>query len=213
MNLISCILFFILITFANPAFAQFFTINTFHSDITVNKDSSFVVTEIIQVEFHKPRHGIYREIPFKYGDDFGRTVKTPIEVLSVTDGTERDLTYRVRKSGNVINIRIGDPKKYVDSRQTYIVSYKVGNAIMFFEDHDELYWNVTGNYWKAPIKEASADVSLKINDKSTHIWAACYTGVYGSKRSDCTFKISESRSEFFTKKNLNIGEGLTIAFG
>ena len=28
----------------------------------------------------------------------------------------------------------------------------------FLSDHDELYWNVTGNYWKADIREASATV-------------------------------------------------------
>jgi hypothetical protein len=39
------------------------------------------------VKFHRSRHGIYREIPFKYRDDFGKIMETPMEVLSVTDGS------------------------------------------------------------------------------------------------------------------------------
>ncbi len=138
---------------------------------------------------------------------------TPLNVLSVTDESGSKWKYRVRRIGDVINIRIGDPNIYVSGNQTYVITYEVKNALMFFEDHDELYWNVTGNYWKAPIKEASAVVTLNIKNKSEKLWAACYTGYYGSKRSNCSFKTSDNTAEFRTMKNLNIGEGLTIAFG
>jgi len=50
----------------HAAAAQDFTINTFGSNITIHPDSSFVVRETIEVTFHRPRHGIYRDIPFKY---------------------------------------------------------------------------------------------------------------------------------------------------
>jgi uncharacterized membrane protein len=213
MYLASYIVFIVLTLFASPVFAQYFTINNFHSDITTNEDSSFTVQETIDVEFERPRHGIYREIPFKYKDEFLKTTRTPIEVLSVTDGSNKDWKYKVTKTGSVINIRIGDPNSLVSGKQTYVVTYKVENMILFFNDHDEIYWNVTGNYWKAPIKEASAEVTLNIKNKSKKLWAACYTGVYGSRRADCFFKASDNSAEFYTKKNLNTGEGLTIAFG
>ena len=57
-----------LILFIAPAFAQYFTIDKFHSDIMIDKDSSVFVKETIDVEFHQSRHGIYRELPFKYRD-------------------------------------------------------------------------------------------------------------------------------------------------
>ncbi|MEW6002807.1 MAG: DUF2207 domain-containing protein [Nitrospirota bacterium] len=69
-------------------------------------------------------------------------------------------SYVVKKTGNVINIRIGDADEYVSGMQTYVIIYKVEKAILLFNDHDDLYWNVTGNYWKAPIREASAIVNL-----------------------------------------------------
>ena len=207
------LLFFFLIIFVSPVFAQDFTINKFHADISINEDSSFAVKEIIDVEFHKLKHGIYREIPFKYTDERGNRIKTPLEVLSVTDESGNEWKYKTKKTGNVINIRIGDPKKYVEGHQKYVITYKVVNAILFFDDHDELYWNVTGNYWWAPIKEASADITLTVKKKSENLWAACYTGTLGSKESQCSFETSINNGEFFTKRNLNSREGFTIAFG
>lgn len=207
------IVLFIVTIFASQGFAQDFTINKFHSDITIDEDSSFTVKENIFVEFHRPKHGIYREIPFKYTDERGNTIKTPLGVLSVTDESGKGWKYKTKKQGNIVHIRIGDPESYVEGLQTYIITYRVENAILFFDDHDELYWNVTGNYWWSPIKEASANVTLAVKNKSRNLWAACYTGVLGSKASECGFETSNNSGEFSTKKSLNSREGLTIAFG
>ena len=203
----------IFIFLAAPAVAQDFTINTFHSDITIRQSSSFVVRETIEVTFHRSRHGIYRDIPFEYRDDLGKTLMTPTKVLSVTDGAGRKWNYKVDKTGHRLNVRIGDPKRYVIGPQTYIITYQVENAILFFDDHDELYWNVTGNDWKARIQSASADVDLEVKNKSKQMWAAGYTGVLGSRESECTIETSDNRGRFSTKRPLDPGEGLTIAFG
>jgi uncharacterized membrane protein len=202
-----------LILFAPAVLAEYFTINRFHSDITIYPDSSFIVKETIDVNFHRSRHGIYREIPFKYRDDFGKIMETPMEVLSVTDGSGKAWKFQVKKMGHVVNIRIGDENKYVSGNQTYVITYQVENAILFFNDHDELYWNVTGNDWKAPIRETSADVTLAVKNKSKDLWAAGYTGRFGSKESEYGYEIHDNGGKFSTKKNLNPGEGFTIAFG
>jgi uncharacterized membrane protein YgcG len=197
----------------SSAFAQFFTIEKFHSDITIQPDSSFTVTERIDVNFSKPRHGIYREIPFKYRDDLGHTIKTPTHVLSVTDGSGKKWKAKVSKEGNVVNIRIGDANKYVQGRQVYTITYRVENAILFLSDHDELYWNITGNDWKAPIEEASAHVTLAVPAQSKNLWAAAYTGPFGSKESAADYETHTNEVTFSSKRPLHIGEGLTIAFG
>jgi uncharacterized membrane protein len=201
-----------LILFFSPAFAQYFTIDKFHSDIMVNEDSSIIVKETINVEFHQPRHGIYREIPFKYQDDLGKLITTPTKVLSVTDGSGKAWKYKVESTGPVINIRIGDARKYVEGRWTYVITYEVENVILFFRDHDELYWNVTGNYWKAPIKEASALVLLTTKEKGKNLMAAGYEGGYGSKE-ECGYETYENSRKFYTKRSLKMGEGLTVVFG
>jgi hypothetical protein len=114
-----------------------FTIRKFHSQIVVNEDSSITVKETINVEFHRSRHGIYREIPFKYTDDHGKTIKTPLEILSVTDTVGREWKYKVRRADNIINIRIGDAKAYISGFQSYVITYKVENAILYFDNHDQ----------------------------------------------------------------------------
>ncbi len=202
-----------LIFFVSPAFAQYFTIDKFHSDIMIDKDSSVIVKETIDVEFQQARHGIYREIPFKYRDDLGKLITTPIKVLSVVDGSGKAWKYKVERSGPVIHVKIGDAKRYVDGKQTYVITYGVENVILFLKDHDELYWNVTGNYWKAPIKEASATVFLATKDKSKNLWATGYTGGYGSKEKECSYETYENTGKFLAERNLNMGEGLTVAFG
>jgi uncharacterized membrane protein len=201
-----------LILFLSPAFAQYFTINKFHSDIMIQKDSSIIVKETIEVEFHQSRHGIYREIPFKYQDEFGKGMTTPTRVLSVTNGSGKAWKYYVKQTGSVIHIRIGDAKRYVKGHQTYVITYEVENVILFFNDHDELYWNVTGNYWKAPITEASASVSLMGKNESKNLMVAGYEGSYGSKE-ECGYETYDNSGRFFTKRSLNVGEGLTIVFG
>lgn len=202
-----------LAAFVGSAQAQDFTINSFHSDLIIHEDSSLTVKEAIEVEFHRPRHGIYREIPFKYTDELGNTFRTPLDVLSVTDEAGKDWKYTAKRSGDAIHIRIGDANKYVSGRQSYVITYSVENAILFFEDHDELYWNVTGNYWKAPIKKASANVNLAVKSKSKNLWASCYTGSLGSRESLCGFDTSGNIAGFLSKKTFASGEGLTIAFG
>src|SRR4030043_1966586 len=201
-----------LILFISPAFAQYFTIDKFHSDIMINEDSSIIMKETIDVEFHQQRHGIYREIPFKFRDDLGKVITTPTRVLSVTDESGKAWKYQVKKAGPMIHIRIGDAKRYVKGNQTYVITYEVENVILFFDDHDEFYWNVTGNYWKAPIKEASATVSLITKKKSKNLMVTGYEGGYGSKE-ECGFEVYENSGKFFTKRSLRMGEGLTIAFG
>jgi uncharacterized membrane protein YgcG len=210
---LSSVIFFTFSVCVFPAFPQDFTITKFHADITVNTDSSLFIQETILVNFHESRHGIYREIPFRYTDERGNTIRTPLHVQSVTDQTGSGRKYRVAKKGNVVTVRIGDPKHFVSGFQTYVITYEVQNALLFFDDHDELYWNVTGNYWWSPIQESSAQVTLASKEQSKDLWAACYTGTFGSRASLCRYEASHNSAEFETAKSLSPREGLTIVFG
>jgi hypothetical protein len=200
--------------FVVPAsLANYFTINDYHSDITIDQNSSFTVKETIEVTFHRPRHGIYRQIPFKYRNELGRVVRTPTNILSVTDESGRGLRHRVGRVGHMVHIRIGDPDRYVEGRQTYVITYQVENAILFLDDHDELYWNVTGDDWEAPIENTSADVKLALVTRSRELWGTCYTGRRGSNESRCGYETYENGARFSAHRKLRSGEGFTIAFG
>lgn len=43
-----------------------------------------------------------------------------------------------------------------DAVRTVVIRYRVADALRFFEDHDELYWNITGDEWPYPIGRARA---------------------------------------------------------
>lgn len=202
----------ILVFLPLPVHAQDFTINDFSTSILVNTDSSLVVRETLTVEFHRPRHGIYREIPYIYTDSLGRNIRTPTDVLSVRDGDGRKLKANIMKKGNIIHIRIGDPDSYVSGLQKYEISYKVENAILFFDGHDELYWNVTGHNWQAGIKHTQCSVSLA-GEKTDELRTACYTGISGSTEKACTYTALDNFIEFRAERSFAPGEGLTIAYG
>ncbi len=114
-----------LFLYNSPAWAQYFTIIKYQSDITIEKDSSFIVRERIDVDFQKPRHGIYREIPYKYRDEVGRTVTTPTKVLSVTNEEGKAWKYQVKKTGHTIHIRIGHPKNWSQENRPMLSPMKL----------------------------------------------------------------------------------------
>ncbi len=206
----AAIILLVLIIAPSAVYAQDFTIDSYNTEITINEDSSFIVKEAITADFAIPKHGIYRDIPYRYRDEFGNIIRTPLKVISVTNGSGEKLKYRVNKNGNVVTIKIGDAEKYISGVQKYVIEYKVENALLFLKDQDQLYWNVTGNGWGVPIKEASAKVFLAVNAVSKNIKAACYTGAAGSTEAAGDIETGYNSGQFNTTRELNAGEGFTI---
>ncbi|MEP1599564.1 MAG: DUF2207 domain-containing protein, partial [Hyphomonas sp.] len=131
-------------------------IDSFDVAITVETDGDIKVSETIQVmsEGVRIRRGIFRDLPRYYADDAGQPGdKLPYryDVKRVTRDGRRE-PYTVEKDGNAFRIRIGDADVFLErGSHTYEIEYEVKNQIRYFDDHDELYWNVTGNYWLFPI--------------------------------------------------------------
>jgi uncharacterized membrane protein YgcG len=197
----------------SPARAEYFTIESFHADIVVHPDSSISVTETIETAFTRRRHGIYRDIPFRYTDEFGKKTTAPVRVVSVGDQFRKKRPYKVTRAGDAVRIRIGRKDAFVDGRQVYVITYTVQNAILFLDTHDELYWNVTGNDWDTAIRSASSTVAVENARKDISIRGSCYTGLRGSRNSFCTFRPSGAGGEFRSGGSLSPREGLTIALG
>src|SRR5207248_10375059 len=73
-------------------------------------------------------------------------------------------------------------------------------------DHDELYWNVTGNQWGVPIAAATASVSAPAGSLQRQ---TCYQGPNGST-DPCTSALAADTASFASTRPLNPGEGLTL---
>ncbi|MGH7543783.1 MAG: DUF2207 domain-containing protein, partial [Gemmatimonadota bacterium] len=198
------------------------TITSFHSDYTVRTDRSIDVVERIAVDFGRlQRHGIYRDIPVRYrkvireGLPLEGRVNVNLDVETVTDGQGRELQTKIDR-GDRVRIRIGDPNRYVTGRQTYVIHYRLGSGLGFFEDHDELYWQVTGTEWPVPILQVSATVTLPPAEawtkRDAEEWSAwCYAGWFESTSGErCTAAVVDAGRYRFESGRLEAGEGLTL---
>lgn len=187
-------------------------IRNFNSNIYINNDGTINVQENIEYDFGNAlRHGIYRDIPYKYNLGY-KNYNTRLDVLNVTNFKGEPYIYEVTKSGGWVNIRIGDPDRKVTGIHSYRIEYRVRGAITFFDDHDELYWNVTGDEWRVPILSSIANVKFG-QDITNGVKAACYTGPGGSESKDCEYEIDTAGVQFKTLSSLSGGEGLTIVVG
>jgi len=196
-----------------PARGEDFTIRSFRADIEVRADSSLRVAETIEAVFHRPRHGLFRDIPFRNTDELGKRTVSPVRVVSVTDLSGAAWKYKAGRSGGFLRIRIGDPDKFVEGRQGYVITYIVENGVLRFPDHDELYWNATGNDWPVPIGSAAAAANVAGVGRSLDIRSRCYTGPRGSREEACTISVAHNGATFVSTREFRPGEGMTIVLG
>jgi len=163
-----------------PSFAQE-KISSFHSDIKVNLDATAEITETIDYDFNSlSRHGIIRKIKYIKTNKEGKKFKLKFKLISLADPAGNLYQYKNYTEDDNWIIKIGDPDRKITGKHTYIISYTVTGNITYFSDHDEFYWNVTGNKWEVPILSASASYSLpsSINEPTRVV---CFTGRSGIK--------------------------------
>jgi uncharacterized membrane protein len=195
---------------APTAQARDLTIQRFDETVTVNTNGTIEVTEIIEARFTGFWHGIYRTIPVEYDTPQHLNYSLLLEPLSVTDDHGHALKYEQKREGRYLKFKISVPGAQ-DATKTVMVHYRILNAIRFFEDHDELYWNVTGAEWDAPIRTASAKIELP--DGVTGLHAIAFTGAYGSRESDAKVETTGNIVEVSTNHPLYYREGLTAVAG
>ena len=184
----------------------------FLSAVTVNADGSLDVRETIAVvaEGAEIRRGILRDFPTRYRDRAGTSVSVGFEVVEVRrDGKPEPWSLESISNGK--RIRIGDRDVLLErGTHRYEIAYRTTRQIGLFADHDELYWNVTGNGWTFPIERARAIVSLPEGARiAGHVE---FTGPQGSTASHARLvDLSPSRYEAETTRSLGPGEGFTVA--
>jgi uncharacterized membrane protein YgcG len=197
---------------STPAFAQE-RILSYHSDIEVFADSSMQVVETIRVraEQKEIKRGIYRDFPTDYKDRFGNRYRVGFEVVEVTrDG--RSESWHSKPQGKGVRVYVGNKNVHLDSGDyTYAITYRTNRQLGFFDDHDELYWNVTGNHWNFPIESVSARVILPEGLRSERLEPEAYTGPLGAQGQDYRTNVAYDGSVHFeATRAFSKGEGLTI---
>jgi uncharacterized membrane protein YgcG len=185
----------------------------FNAAIAVHADSSMQVTETIRVraEGGQIRRGIYRDLPLSYRGAGGQRYRVGFELLSVSrDG--RPESYHTKSLSNGIRIYLGRSDRLLaPGIHTYTLIYRTDRQLGFFGDHDELYWNVTGNGWAFPIDHASATVELPAGVPRDALHLEAYTGPQGAHGQDYRAWLGKGGvAEFATTGVLPRHAGLTV---
>jgi uncharacterized membrane protein YgcG len=188
----------------------------FHSDIRVMQDGWIEVTEHIKVrsEQNRIQRGIYRDIPTDYRDNYGNERVVKIEPLTVL---RNDLPEAFHSTDyyNGVRVYFGSSGRFIDpGEHTYVFRYRASRMLGYFEQHDELYWNVTGLDWAFPIDDASATVSFEFALQADEVFVEAYTGAAGGKGRDYSARVDDGPSvTFASTKKLPAHHGLTIVVG
>jgi len=186
-------------------------ITEFSSDITIGRDGTLTVQETISVNAQRDQiqRGIFRDFPTDYVVNLGNRYRVSFDVQRVTrDG--RDENYVLENIDNGRRVRIGNADTLLDlGIHVYTIAYTTKGVIGFFEEHDELYWNVTGNGWAFAIDAAEANVRLPGENIEAFEY---YTGPQGAEGQDASAtRLSADTIRFETTQPLGPREGLTIA--
>lgn len=168
-----------------------------------------ITATVENIEINK---GIIRVFPVSYKDSRGRIINVGFNVLDVKiDGKKTGVS--VSNEGRYREVRIGDPNVTLTRGiHSFSITYKTTRQLGFFENHDELYWNVTGNDWEFPILSASCRVALPGHTFGEGFESVeWYTGTYGQKGGTDMARLLDDGT-VTTTKALSRREGLTVVF-
>src|ERR1700686_3137637 len=200
----------LVIALAASASARQLKIEKFSAEIFVQPDSTLDVTETIEANFIGVWHGMYRTIPVEYVTPQGFNYSLFVKFDGATDAAGQTLKVESSRQGHYLKWKI-----YIDDatdvQRTIHLHYLVRNGLKFFEDHDELYWNVTGDEWDVPVGDASAQILLPRG--VTGVRTNEFTGSYRSRGQDADVTDSETTVEVSMTRPLSFHEGLTIVVG
>jgi uncharacterized membrane protein YgcG len=185
-------------------------IERFDAVIRVEPDGTIDVTETITARFTGSWNGIYRSIPVKYRDDRGLNWTLGVDVQGATHQGGGRLEWDAARERHYLKLRIWIPGAQ-DATRTAVLHYRATNALRFFEEHDELYWNVTGVEWEVPIEAASARIELPPG--ASGVRAISFNGAYGSTAQEAAVRIEGPTIRIVMPHALAFHEGLTAVVG
>lgn len=200
-----------LVVAATPVAAQrSLVIDRFDSKIAILPDGRLDITETITATFTGSWNGIYRKVPLDYRTGQGFNWSIRVEFLGAADEEGAPLRAEQEREAHYLKLKMWIPGAN-DATKTVVLHYRASNALRFFDDHDELYWNATGDEWDVALGMVSAEVTLP--DGATGIRTSAFNGVYGSTAKEAQITTEGRRVTFVMPRKLEFREGLTVVVG
>jgi hypothetical protein len=195
------IVLFLFLAFPFQAFAE--NIRSYDVTLDLSANGQLAVTEQITYDFKRnSRHGLLREIPLaKQLDNQVQSLSFDLQQILRNDRSE---IFSLQKDQDSASIKIGDPQTTITGIQIYTIQYLLGNVILNFQSHDELFYNPIGTSWSVPIQNASVELLLPTDLQVQK--TKCLTGSADSTAQNCQIQDLTT----FRANNLAPNEGLSI---
>ncbi len=188
----------------------------FDVSIQVQRNAQVIITETLRVRAHGQaiRRGIYREFPLSYRTTAGILHEVDFEVLDIMRNGQPEPWFSERRD-NGIRIYIGDGQVMLPPGiHEYQIQYATNRQVGYFDEYDELYWNVTGHGWRFPIDSVTARLVLPLPVEWKSLQIDYFTGAEGAREKNARYDMIDGRTVgFFSGSAFAPGEGLTIAVG
>jgi hypothetical protein len=163
---------------------------SFTSDITLRANATLEVREefVVHCVGDGFRYGMVRDLPIDsearwdqrlvgpYAKDTGIRVK----ILELTED-DVPVSYEQGSDASYEQLRIGEPfEPLADGDHRFVLRYEADGVTQFLSDHDQLYWNAVGHYWRLPVDEAAVRVHLPPEVPASVVAADAYAGFRGA---------------------------------
>ena len=172
-------------------------ITDYRSDIAVDRDGWLTVTETIAVVAdgdadqarHLPR--LPHQLSRRRSARASRCRSTIVRVER--DGHAGAVPHRVASTTACASTSARRTSRSRPGRTPTGSPIAPAQQLGFFADHDELYWNVTGNGWSFPIDRATANVVLPADVPRDRVTLEGYTGWQGSTEHALTTAVDRAQ--------------------
>lgn len=167
-----------MILFLPNVYAGTAKVKKLSAEATVNLDGSMTIKETINWNIEDSLNGVYRDI--LYGSNNKLNSANKIEVLSVmvnnkTYGYSKEKLengneglYNLNLIKNGIQVKIFSPSK--NENKTTVITYKLEDVVVQYNDVTELYWNFIGDGWNYGIDNVDITITIPKGSKMLKVF-------------------------------------------
>ncbi len=191
--------------------------------IDVQPDSSILVREEQTFRFDGQFSWVTRDLPSSKGilydnlmvqDASGRQLKgREVEIKDNIKSRVLLPLLSLGKNDNQSGARFKLNFNLQDTTATWTFVYRAWNALGFFDDHDELYWNAVSVDRGVPIQAVTVRLHLPQAVDPAAVRLKLFIGPTGSTSEATTFRIVDDQTLEFTGSTIAPRENFTIVAG
>jgi Predicted membrane protein (DUF2207) len=178
-------------------------IGAFHSDIRVAASGELSVTETIEVQAggREPQRGLVRDFP---------RARAPLSIDKVLRNGRPEPYALERGPANGVRLSTGESGRALTrGKQVYQIVYRTSRRIGYFDEHDELVWDVAAGLALA-LERLSVEVSFERPVAPERMKLDAWTGTERARGHDYHGFVREGSAAFRATRPLAPREGMTI---